>query len=787
MGRFLSILALFFFFWNEVHSQENLKNIFIKVRSEKGEAVSFVHLHVPRVKKSFLADSLGNASLSLESGSYEFVFSRVGFYSLKKELQVLETGQVLVVELKANPTALKGVEVKGKKLSGINLSAFEIKPVDARNIPSPFHDFSKALSSLPGVIANNELSSTYTVRGGNYDENLVYVNGMEVYRPVLIKSAEQEGLSFINPDLVGKVKFYSGGWTARYGNKLSSNLAVEYAKPEANWAKASISALGGSMALAYKSKKQPLSVLTGFRYKNAQGLLGTMDVQGEYEPRFFDWQAFVSYGLDERSSLEFLLAFSDNNYRVVPENRETKFGDLSQLFAFQVYFDGTEKFRYQNWQGGLRYNFDFSPRWKTQTQLTGLYAWERARYDIEGAYWLKDVTGQLFAPNAQATIVGYGTNYKHARNGHDNDLFSLSHLEQIGAGTNLDLEWGGAWKRTVSALFLDEYAFRVDDGKVKPDRQVEGEFDLKTDQVELFGQAEWNFDERHEVSAGINLHYASHSGELLVSPRIRYRYAPEAWPDTRFQAAWGLYQQPSQLKELISRQGRFVKDRKAQKSWHAIAGVEHDLEIWDRPFLLSGSAYYKYLWDLIPYEYDDIQILYRPQDDAVGYAAGVDLRLNGEFVPGVESWFSLGILSTKEKVSGGRWRRRPTDQRVTASFFFQDYLPFNDSFRVYLQGTYGSGFPQRYPGDELLEFDGDDFIRLDLGAFKIFRTKGKWEYSLGLEVLNVLGVSNAYSYTWVEDVNNRSYAVPNALSHRYLNVRLRVKWGDKKNLTEPNV
>ncbi len=761
-------------------------------------AIEDVSIQVQGFNQGTNTDVGGRYSMTLPAGNYTLIISHVEYQTLRENIQ-LRAGDTLLQNwiLKPNIRVLEQVEVKGDNNDTDRQEPGLIKldPEAAKNIPSPFNDFTKILATLPGVSSNNELSSTYSVRGGNYDENLVYVNDIPVYRPFLVSAGQQEGLSFINPDMVSQVAFSSGGWQAKYGDKLSSNLNVTYKRPTQTRASLTASLLGGAAHVEGATANQKVSYLLGARLKSAQYLLNTLETNGQYLPRFTDIQSYVTIDVDgdpDRtvSEIGLLTAFANNRYLVRPETRETYFGTLQEPLRLLVGYDGQEILQYRTFQQGVKFFHQFNPRWSNNLIASWAHTQEREYIDLEGAYYLCQV--QFDADGKQMkecnTVLGVGSHYNHARNKLSADILNLENRTTFAVNASNTLEMGVGFASEQIDDQLQQYAFSDSSDYVTIHQRIYNSLDIASQRFFAFVQNTYEPNEVHTLNYGVRLHYWTLNQQWLVSPRLQYAYQPAGWRDVVFRIAAGSYQQPPFYRELRDREGNLHKDILAQSSWHAIAGFDYQFTMFGRPFTFLTEVYYKYMYHVIPYDVDNVRIRYFADNNATAYATGIDFRINGEFIEGAESWFSLGILRTRENIEGDDrgYIRRPTDQLINLGIFFQDHLPNDPSTRVYLSVLYGTGLPFGPPNNLRYRnaFPPPDYKRVDIGFSKqlFFREEKNKDNAflrslwLGAEILNVLGADNTISYTWVTDVNNLQYPVPNRLSARFLNLKAIVRY-----------
>ena len=752
------------------------------------------------------------------------VVRRLGYLPLRQPLRLpADAARPLALTLRLDPKALGGVRVLGRSDQADTreqVSVTRIDPRAAKEIPSPFGDFNAILKTLPGVVSNNELSSTYNVRGGNYDENLVYVNGFEIYRPFLVTAAQQEGLSFINPDLVKQVEFSSGGWQPKYGDKLASVLSVDYKTPTQFAASLTASLVGGAAHAEARSANGRVSYLAGVRYKNAQYVLRSLrQAQGGYNPTFYDAQAFVNIGLGkkddmQRTTLGLLGVVAHNDYRFSPETGQATFSTgTNQFTRVFIGYKGRERMQFDTYQAGLNLKHDFSARLQAELLGSALISREFEFRDVEAAYRFADINRDPNSPdfNQAVRVRDLGSQFRHSRNSLTARIFTAETRGRWSPGGAHTVRWGAKVGREQIADVLDEYSF-ADSADFVPDTRrlrLRSDLSLRSTRAQGFVQDTWALDSLRTVTYGARAHYWTTNGQLVVSPRVQFSARGRRHPNRSFKAAVGVYYQPPFYRELRDQQtvrqgvqqASLNLDLRAQRSYHFIVGQEISFRQFGRPFKFSAEAYAKYLTDVVPYDVDNVRLRYFAKNNATAYAAGFDARVSGEFVKGAESWFSLGVLTTQEDVAGdsmnvtdgngkitGRrpkgYIRRPQDQRVNVGVFFQDHLPNNPSVRGYVNLVFGTGLPLSPPntpdlrGTNALE---RNYTRVDLGFSKVvgLRNAGTPKprpYSfdslwLGLEVLNVFGANNVAGYSYLQDVNGVTYSVPSYLSQRVVNLR----------------
>ncbi|MCC3152987.1 TonB-dependent receptor plug domain-containing protein [Hymenobacter sp. BT770] len=750
---------------------------------------------------------------------------RLGYLPLRVTLKLpADAGEPLRLTMRLDVRALSGVKVTGRSDQADTreqVSITHINPRTAKEIPSAFGDFNAILKTLPGVTSNNELSSTYNVRGGNYDENLVYVNGFEIYRPFLVTSAQQEGLSFINPDMVKQVEFSSGGWQPKYGDKLASVLSIDYKTPEKFAASLTASLVGGAAHTEARSANGRVSYLAGVRYKNAQYVLRSLkQAQGGYNPTFYDAQAFVNIGLGkkddmQRTTLGLLGVVAHNDYRFSPETGQATFSTgTNQFTRVFIAYDGRERMQFDTYQSGFNLKHDFSANLQMELLGSALISREFEYRDVEAAYRFADINRDPTSPDFNQTVRerNIGSQFKHSRNHLTAQIYTAETRGRWTPTSAHTVRWGAKIGREKIEDTIDEYSF-ADSADFVPDARrlrLRSDLSLLSTRSQGFVQDTWSLDSLRTLTYGARAHYWTTNGQLVISPRVQYSQISRSHPNRSLKAAVGVYYQPPFYRELRDQQtiqlgvqqAYLNPELRAQKSYHFIVGKEISFQQFGRPFKFSAEAYYKYLTDVVPYDVDNVRLRYFAKNNAKAYAAGFDTRLSGEFVKGAESWFSLGVLTTREDVNGDSissfdangkeisrrskgFIRRPQDQRLNVGVFFQDHLPNNPSVRGYVNLVFGTGLPFSPPnqpdlrGTNALE---RSYKRVDLGFSKVIGLKNTDApkahfYSfeslwLGLEILNVLAANNVAGYSYLQDVNGVTYSVPSYLSQRLVNLRL---------------
>lgn len=775
------------------------------ITGENGEALPGATIIELSTGKGIQADANGYFQLPFPAAGKKILeISYIGY--LKDTIDiVLAPGETTTIRcnLKPSPEAIKEVVVeswfdRAEALQQINLKA-------ADRIPLPSGNIESILSSL-GASTRNEMSSQYSVRGGNFDENLIYVNDVEIYRPMLVKAGQQEGLSFINSALISSIQFAAGGFDARYGDKMSSVLDIRYKRPTEFGGSASASLLGGSAHIEGNAMKGKFTYITGIRYKSNQYLLKTMQTKGEYNPNFFDLQTFLTYDAGTNLEISFLGNLARNSYELIPQSRKTSFGTYQQTFDFRVYYEGQERDRFSTMLGALAVNYRPTEKLTLKFISSGFNTYEAVTYDILGQYNIDLLDNTAGSETSKDSIlnIGYGGNMTHARNYLDANIFSLSHKGTY-RWKNNHLNWGiggqqedftdriREWEMIDSAGFSIPYS----DNEIRMQRFTKAENHMVAWRYSGYLQHTSNFTAGSAnimLNAGVRFNYLTTNKQLVVSPRFGIHFIPAWEKKFSFHAALGWYHQPPFYKEMSDPEGKLYKAVKAQRSIHFVLGSALDFRMWERPFRLSAEAYYKKLDHLIPYVIDDVDIQYLPQYSASGYATGIEFKINGEFVADAESWATLSFLQTRENRSGDAYGQYPraTDQLVNFGLFFQDYFPSNPSLRVHLNLFYGSRLPYNST-----EYDNPEdyyylraYRRIDIGLSKSLFTdrlgnihthKYLNDLWFSLEIFNLFGFNNQASYQWIRTVSNQSgfpnmFAVPNYLTGRLLNLRMTVKF-----------
>ena len=815
---------------NSVWAQANISG---KVTGEQGNLLSGVVVYqIGNLQSATTTDADGKYSINLPAEEqFQLVFQLIGFQNdtlntrLKKDEQRKYT-QVLSKKIKDISEFV--VVDKADRQLGIT----RLDPKIINSIVGPGGGIEMTLKTLPGVYSNNELSSQYSVRGGNYDENLVYVNDVEIYRPFLVRAGQQEGLSFPNPAMVENLKFSAGGFEAKYGDKMSSVLDITYKRPTEFHGSVEASILGGNLQLEGATKNYRLSGMIGARYRTTQYLLNSLDVSGQYRPAFTDIQAYTLYNITTKWDIDFLANYAVNNYRVFPESQKTEFGTINQALQLRVFFDGREQSRFATGMGAFTSTYRPNKNLKLKFITSGFNSSESERSDVSGEYFIDELERDLGSQNFGDVAFnrGVGRYQTFIRNNLNYQVYNVEHKGYLEKGKHF-MQWGARAQREIIRDELKEWR-QVDSAgfniptapsdSIFLDNVVRSEASLNSFRYQGYFQDNYSWRKDSidfSISGGIRANHWTINGQTLVSPRLVFSLSPLMWKrDITFRAAAGHYAQPPFYRELRAFDGSINRNLKAQESWHFITGVDFTFKAWNRPFSFYMEGYYKILRNLVPYEIDNVRVRYYADNISNGYAAGLDMKVNGEFVKGVQSWASLSIMQTEEdiindfyferfnsdgeliqpgftsnnvatdsvKITPG-YIPRPTDQRVNFSLFFQDYLPKNESIAMQITLIFGTRLPIGPPDfnrfRDTLRMPA--YRRVDIGVTKQFITPGKPlkassplkkfdTFSLSLEVFNLLGVNNTVSYLWIKDVTNRLYGVPNYLTNRLINLRLQM-------------
>lgn len=776
------------------------------ITDENNEPLEFATIRIKGTALGTTSGLDGKYTISApDSDTIRVVYTCLGYEESQRKL--IEAKGDVTLNVKMTPTSysLKGVEVTEiQKQTGaiqkLDVSSYKLAPDASGN------GIESMITTMAGVTSGNEMSSQYNVRGGSYDENSVYINGIEVYRPQLVTSGQQEGLSIINPDMVGAVSFSTGGFPARYDDRMSSVLDIAYRQPESFEGAASASLMGGSLSIGSASRK--FSQLHGLRYKSNSSLLSSMDDKGEYDPRFFDYQTSMNYKFSNKFSINFLGNIAINNYKFVPESRTTNFGTSTDAKQFKVYFDGQEKDKFETWSGAMSMTYKPNKANEFSLVASGFLTNELVTYDISGEYWL-DQAGTSGSGNGEGVggELGVGRYHEHARNRLKASVLGIE-LRGASGISNHNLSYGLSMRhrsvldRTREWELRDSagYSLPADPDALKVIYNLDSRHDITVNNFAFYAQDAWRISSTagfFNINGGIRMSYTDYNSEFLFSPRISLGFVPDKAPQWSFRFATGLYYQSPFYREfrmpVKDEEGNTVivlNDKlKSQRSIHFIAGADYTFRAFERPFKISGEAYYKVLSDLIPYEIENLKLVYSGVNGSSGHAMGLDMKLFGQFVPGSDSWISFSLMNTSQTLNGIKVPL-PSDRRYSFALFFTDYFPKFPRLKFNLRGIFSDGLPVTAPRStrDKWFFRAPAYKRVDIGmAYGLVtppkdgetRTglaktfKSVW---LGLDVFNLLDISNVSGYYWVTDVNDIQYAVPNYLTRRQLNLRVSVEF-----------
>lgn len=763
-----------------------------KVIDENNDPVEFASVSCAKQGKMTMSALNGTYSLQLQSAdSVEIRFSMIGYKTKVRVLRRPRGKQTMQVVLHSSDNALSEVTITGKRIETGQTQ--ELSKEHIKNMPSTTGNaVEEMIQSQAGVSTHSELSSQYNVRGGSFDENSVYINNVEIFRPFLVRSGQQEGISVINPDMVEKIGFSTGGYEARYGDKMSSALNIEYRRPKRFEASATASMLGASAFVGMSNKK--FSWSNGLRYKTTKYLLGSMDTKGEYQPTFIDYQTYLTYSPNKRWDIKFLGNISDNHYNFTPEDRETNFGTMENVKAFKVYFDGHEKDVFRTFFGSLGVTRKFGENTSLSLITSAFNTREQEKYDIQGQYWLTQTE--------TSENLGVGTYFQHTRN------YLKAHVESAKLLFKTKQK-----KHDIEAAFTYKWE-HINENSVEYEMRDSSKYSiphtgkdlymiysmrakntLTANRVEAYAQDTYRFTGSagktlYTLNYGVRLAYWSFTKETILSPRLSLGIIPAFNDNITMRFATGLYYQAPFFKEIRDTTtvngityASLNRKAKSQRSIHFIAGFDYRFKMNNRPFKFTAEAYYKALGNLVPYSVNNVKVVYYGDNMCSGHAAGLDLKLFGEFVPGTDSWVSLSLMNTSMKLNG-KSIPLPTDQRYAVNMFFTDYFPGTTRWKMSLKLALADGLPFSAPHRELESnvFRAPAYKRADIGLnYRIIDNNDRHNKRnpirnlwVGAECLNLLGINNVNSYYWITDVTGQQYAVPNYLTGRQINVKVSV-------------
>jgi len=810
--------------------------VYGKVTDEQGHPIEMVNVVVPDLLVGYTTNSRGYYELSLLSDStWSIHFSFVG-YEQKHATVRLKAGEKRKLDMVLHSTAmvLPDAVISDRAVDASSLT--RLNPKQATLLPTMGGGVETLIKTLPGVVSNNELSSQYRVRGGNFDENLIYVNGIEIYRPFLVGSGQQEGLSFVNSQLVNNIEFSAGGFAAEYGDKMSSVLDVTYKTPREIAGSLSLSLLGAEAHVEGATKNEKFSYLVGARYKNTALALGMMNTKGDYKPNFTDAQALLNYKFNEKWSLSFLGYFTKNRYMFIPENAKINTGTIDIPLQINVFFDGQEIDDYTTGLGAMTLSYkptkDLNLKWIASAYST----YETENFDIREQYFFGIRNTSIGTEQFGELIENHdvGTLIKHARNGFYAQVYNLDHKGLYAMDNHL-LKWGLRYQHQRIDDVVDEWQMFDSAGYILPHvpdviggypevlPEIATDFShrahnvLSVNNVDGFVQDSWTIPYKDQgefvITGGLRANYWGYNNKVYVSPRagVAYRSANDK-NEIVYRLSGGVYNQTPFYREIRNRDGSLFKDARAQQSYQIVAGNDFKFHVWNRPFILTTEAYFKWFSHVIPYDIDNVRIRYYADQSARAYATGIDFKVNGEFVKGIDSWASLSFMRTQEDIRGDYylvdaegnrlpfykhtddqvadtialgWHARPSNQLVNFSLFFQDYIPGFPTWRVNMTLTFGMGLPYNSDNSDFYEPSGryPAYRRVDIGFSKqliseasSFRKGNPLRYIrnmyVSVDVFNLLNIPNTISYTWVKYIDHRYYGVNNYLTPRYINVKL---------------
>lgn len=846
--RFFALFLLVMLVGLHLSAQE-FTEVSGRITDERNQPLGLVNIAIVGLPGGTMTKDDGTFTLKIPANrELVLAISSIGYATQSVKLN-LPSGKryELNRKLQTVATELPDFIVEDRQIRSTNLSA--IDPKLAGMIPSASGGIEALLKTMPGVSSNSELTSQYSVRGGNYDENLVYVNDVEIYRPFLIRSGEQEGLSFLNSDMVASILFSAGGFEARYGDKLSSVLDIRYKRPTKTQGSVSASLLGASMHLEGSSKDRKLMYLMGFRQKSNQYILKGLETKGDYKPSFTDLQGMLLYEVNSKLEFSFLGNYARNSYSFEPDVKETNFGTINEALRLTVYYEGEEVDRFNNYMGAFTSTYRPRKDLSLKMIVSAFQTNESETFDIMGQYWIAELetdpgsenfgqaSGQAVDKSEIGTYLNHARNYLHAT------VLNVEHRGMHERNTKT-FQWGVKYQRELIDDRLNEWNMNDSADYTLPysggipglagnqfnqsdiilQDVVRTHITLNSNRISGFAQ----YNDVKDIgigqfgyNLGVRANYWDVNEQLVVSPRGGVSLKPSWKTDILFRVTAGVYHQPPFYRELRAVDGTINKNVKAQTSYHIVAASDLNFRAWGRPFKFVGEAYYKYLTNLVPYDVDNVRIRYFADNMAKGYAAGIDFKVNGEFVNGIESWASLSLMQTREDITGdfftdyfnseGKriiagftanniavdsvttergFMPRPTDQLLTFGLFFQDYLPRNPTFKMHLNLLFGTGIPFSPPGEARVRNTSrmPPFRRVDIGFSKQIiggalndNKPALWRKYINniwisAEVLNLLQVKNTISYSWVKDVTNRQYGVPNYLTPRQLNIKISIEF-----------
>lgn len=822
MNKKLLYTFLFLLFMLAVTAQTKVR-IYGYIIDPSNRGVESANVYIEGTKVGTSTNQNGYYELNVVlKDSATLIYSRIGYRTIKHTISPTKKILQISVELPTLSTEIGELNVVGQRRQMSSLDVVDASKY--RHMPNANGGIESLLITFAGVNSSNELSSQYNVRGGNFDENIVYVNGIEIYRPLLVRAGEQEGLSFINPDMVSNVAFSAGGFDAKYGDKMSSVLDISYKKPTQFEATAAVSLLGASAYLGTANKR--FTQMHGIRYKTSASLLGTLDTKGEYSPAFLDYQTYLTYQLKPKWDITFLGNFSQNSYRFKPQDRETAFGTYTTVRKLKVYFDGQEKDLFRTAFGAFTLNYKPIDGMKLSLLTSAFHTNESENYDILGEYVLSAVNTEPDPQAQTGEVLGVGKYQQHARNTLKATVANVAHLGEYDVNAH-KMRWGLTLQNEIIDDKISEWEWRDSVGYSLPfsNSQVNLYYNMKSSnrlstwRTTAFYQDTYKWSSKagsFSLTGGLRANYWTFNEQLLISPRMAVSFLPAGKQDFSFRFATGLYYQAPFYKEIRDTDTDALgnvnislnKNIKAQRSLHFVLGGDNYFRAWGRPFKFTTEAYLKLMDRVISYSVDNVRILYSGKNDAKAYTAGIDFKLFGELVPGTDSWINLSLMNSKQDIIGDsyvdktydyegnlistktvhpKWVSSPSEQRFAFSMLMQDYFPNNPKYKLQLKFIWSDGLPFGPPRNVQYRsaFRTPLYRRVDIGVSRMLvnttdkvmnkqmmkHVKSIW---LNLEVFNLMGFKNVNSYYWVTDIYNHQMAVPNYLTGRQLNLKVMV-------------
>lgn len=791
---FLCLLTSLYAFGQEQNEVADTAKVHLhgRVTDDEQEPVAMCIVRVEGQAAGATAGLDGTYKLSFNTAdSVVITYSMIGYETRKRVLKNPKGNLALNIVMHSKGKEMSEVTVADVKMQLGQTQ--ELSTKDLNRMPSTTGNAVEELvATQAGVSTHNELSSQYNVRGGSFDENCVYINGVEIYRPLLISSGQQEGLSIINSNMVEKINFSAGGFESKYGDRMSSVLDITYARPKKAEASVQANLMGVNGYAGYGNKKFAFS--NGIRYKRNQYMLGSLETKGEYDPRFLDYQAYVSWMPSERWTIDAIGYINNNDYYFKPADRETNFGTLADVKSFKVYFDGKEEDRFQTLFGTMKASYRIGEKSSVSLSASAFSTRERETYDIQGQYWLNETNGD--------EQLGVGTYMEHARNILNSNSQTIKGTYDLKLGTHT-LQTGLSFRHESIKENAREWEYRDSSGYSVPHtgNRLDVIYNLKSvnsiasNHLEFYAQDTYRKESALgllSVNYGARLSYWTWNKEWLFSPRVSIGYVPSGNDNFTFRLATGLYYQRPFYKELrdtVTTDGNTVahlnRNIKSQRSFQVVAGMEYKFKIAQRPFKFTTEVYYKAQADLNPYNVDNVKIVYYGNNCASGYVVGADFKLYGEFVPGTDSWISFGVMKAQMELNG-KSIPQPTDQRYNVNLFFSDFFPGSTKWKMNLKACFADGLPFGPPhtGLERNAFRAPAYKRFDIGMnYRLLNNEDRHRRRLnfirniwlGVDCFNIFDFANVSGYYWVTDVSNQQYAVPNYLTGRMLNGRILIE------------